>query len=70
MTDRVLLAKRFEEERARLRAIAWPGVAAVVAGRVVSNMAFEVASGRIVGLDVLADPVRLDELGVAGVLGV
>lgn len=36
-----------------------PGVAAVVDGRVVSVMAFDIADGRIVGLDVLFDPARL-----------
>ncbi|WP_159792328.1 sigma-70 family RNA polymerase sigma factor [Puerhibacterium puerhi] len=46
-----------------------PAVAAVLDGRVVSVMAFEIADGRITGLDVLADPERLEELGVAGVLG-
>ena len=36
-----------------------PGVAAVLDGRVVSVMAFDIAGGRIVGLDVLFDPARL-----------
>ncbi|MGO4595224.1 sigma-70 family RNA polymerase sigma factor [Leifsonia sp. 2TAF2] len=46
-----------------------PGVAAVLSGRVVSVMAFDIADERIIGLDVLADPDRLRELGVARVLG-
>ncbi|GAA1447292.1 sigma-70 family RNA polymerase sigma factor [Leifsonia poae] len=46
-----------------------PGVAAVLGDRVVSIMAFDLADGRIVGLEVLADPSRLAELGVAAVLG-
>lgn len=46
-----------------------PGVAAVLSGRVVSVMAFEFEDDRIVRLDILADPVRLAELGVAALLG-
>lgn len=46
-----------------------PGVAAVIGGRVVSLMAFRVDADRIVGLDVLADPVRLDEPGITGAIG-
>ncbi|SDG70723.1 sigma-70 family RNA polymerase sigma factor [Microbacterium pygmaeum] len=41
-----------------------PGVAAVLSGRVVSIMAFEIAAGRILRLDVLADPARLTGLDV------
>lgn len=46
-----------------------PGVAAVLGDRVVSIMAFEITAGRIVGLEVLADPARLTGTGVARVLG-
>ncbi|MGC5221198.1 sigma-70 family RNA polymerase sigma factor [Micromonospora sp. DT81.3] len=46
-----------------------PGVAAVLAGRVVSLMAFDVDEDRIIGLHVLADPERLAGLGVERVLG-
>ncbi|WP_448003075.1 sigma-70 family RNA polymerase sigma factor [Agromyces bauzanensis] len=46
-----------------------PGVAAVMGGRVVSIMAFEISGDRIVGLDVLADPARLEALGVQRVVG-
>lgn len=45
-----------------------PGVAAVMRDRVVSIMAFEIVDDRIVGLDVLADPKRLDALGVTSIL--
>jgi len=45
-----------------------PGVAAVLSGSVVSVMAFEIEDDRIVRLDVLADPARLADLGVARVL--
>lgn len=41
-----------------------PGVAAVMHGRVVSIMAFDIEVDRIVGLEVLADPKRLESLGV------
>lgn len=41
-----------------------PGVAAVMHGRVVSIMAFEIDGERIIGLDVLADLTRLDGLGI------
>lgn len=45
-----------------------PGIAATRNGHVVSIMGFELTRGRIVSLQVLADPDRLAELGVAGVL--
>lgn len=45
-----------------------PGVAAVLHGRVVSIMAFELTDDRIIGLEVLADPARLDELGARDVI--
>jgi len=41
----------------------------VLSGRVVSVMAFEIEDDHIVRLDVLADPARLADLGVARVLG-
>jgi RNA polymerase sigma-70 factor, ECF subfamily len=41
-----------------------PGVAAVMGGSVVSIMSFDIEDGRIVRLDVLADPARLRSLGV------
>ncbi|MFJ3491188.1 sigma-70 family RNA polymerase sigma factor [Leifsonia aquatica] len=45
-----------------------PGVAAVLHGRVVSLMAFDLgADERIVGLDVLADPRRLAELDLGAI---
>jgi len=45
-----------------------PGVAAILGERVVSIMAFEIKDDRIVGLDVLADPKRLEKLGVQDVV--
>jgi RNA polymerase sigma-70 factor, ECF subfamily len=44
-----------------------PGVAAVMHGRVVSIMAFEIADGRIIALDVLADSNRLGALDLGQV---
>ena len=47
-----------------------PGVAAVVDGRVVSLLAFELGEDdRILGLDILTDPDRLAGLDLAAVLG-
>ncbi|MCS5736100.1 sigma-70 family RNA polymerase sigma factor [Herbiconiux daphne] len=45
-----------------------PGVAATMAGRVVSVMAFEIVADRIVGLHVLADAPRLARSGVHAAL--
>lgn len=41
-----------------------PGVAAIVRDRIVSLMSFDIRGGRIVGLDVLADPGRIRDLGI------
>ncbi|WP_431278181.1 sigma-70 family RNA polymerase sigma factor [Leifsonia poae] len=46
-----------------------PGVAAVLGGRVSSIMAFDITGDRITALQVLADPARLDHLGIGAVLG-
>ncbi|WP_167131785.1 sigma-70 family RNA polymerase sigma factor [Paramicrobacterium chengjingii] len=46
-----------------------PGVAAIMGTRVVSIMAFDIQDDRIVGLHVLADPDRLDALGVQAGIG-
>ncbi|WP_139417977.1 sigma-70 family RNA polymerase sigma factor [Agromyces laixinhei] len=46
-----------------------PGVAAMVHGRVVSIMAFELDGDRIVSLDVLADPERLASIGADRIVG-
>jgi len=45
------------------------GVVVAPHGEPGSVMAFTVADGRIVAIDVLADPERLRGLGVVGVLG-
>ncbi|MFD5213858.1 sigma-70 family RNA polymerase sigma factor [Microbacterium sp. NPDC058345] len=41
-----------------------PGVAATFADRIVSLMRFEISDGRIVGLQVLADPQRLGDVTI------
>lgn len=46
-----------------------PAVAAILGGRVVSIMAFEISEGRITGLDVLADAARLTEFEADQTLG-
>ncbi|THG34566.1 sigma-70 family RNA polymerase sigma factor [Glaciibacter flavus] len=43
-----------------------PGVAAMMHGRVVSLMAFDIIDDRILGLEVLADPDRLADVGIPG----
>ena len=43
-----------------------PGVAAMMHGRVVSLMAFDIVDDRILGLEVLADPDRLADVGIPG----
>ena len=45
-----------------------PGVAAVLQGRLVSLMTFDIEDGRIIGLRVLADPIRLAELPEWGMI--
>lgn len=42
------------------------GVVSVVDGEVLGVMAFTIAGGRIVGIDILADPARITGLGVTG----
>lgn len=42
-----------------------PGVVTAPDGQTFSVMAFTVAGGRIVRIDILADPVRLQRLGIS-----
>jgi RNA polymerase sigma-70 factor (ECF subfamily) len=42
-----------------------PGIVSVVDGRVTAVLAFTVAEGLIVEVDILADPRRLAALGIA-----
>lgn len=43
-----------------------PGLAGVRDGRPISLMSFTVAAGRIVGIDILSDPARLNRLDLPG----
>ena len=68
IAEKAVLSRRLAEHSTPILIDGRPGVAAVIAGRVVSIMAFEVSGDRIVGLDVLADPARLEALGVQRVV--
>ena len=62
-------ATRFARQAADLRPVlvdGRPGVLVVDAGRLFSVMGFTVADGRIVAIDVLADPERLATLDLSG----
>jgi RNA polymerase sigma-70 factor (ECF subfamily) len=62
------LAARLAAHSTPVRIDGMPGVAAVLGGRVVSLMAFELRGERIAALHVLADPERVAELDVEGIL--
>jgi RNA polymerase sigma-70 factor (ECF subfamily) len=62
------LAARLAAHSTPVRIDGMPGVAAVLDGRLVSLMAFELRNERIIALHVLADPHRLAELGIESVL--
>lgn len=68
IAEQALLSARLAAHSTPILIGGRPGVAAVLGGTVVSIMAFELDGGRITRLDVLADPARLAELGVAEVL--
>ena len=68
IAEKAVLSRRLAEHSTPILIDGRPGVAAVIAGRVVSIMAFEISGDRIVGLDVLADPARLEALGVQRVV--
>ena len=68
IAEKAVLSRRLAEHSTPILIDGRPGVAAVIAGRVVSIMAFEISGDRIVGLDVLADPTRLEALGVQRVV--
>lgn len=69
IAEQATFAQRLAAHSVPVRLSGRPGVAAVIAGRVVSLLAFEIADDRIVGLDVLADGARLEGLDLAAVLG-
>ncbi|QDZ15501.1 sigma-70 family RNA polymerase sigma factor [Humibacter ginsenosidimutans] len=62
IAEQAVLSARLAAHSSRVFIDGRPGVAAVLNGRVVSIMAFDIDDGRIVGLDVLADPKRLASL--------
>jgi RNA polymerase sigma-70 factor, ECF subfamily len=64
IAEQAVLSRRLAAHSTPILIDGRPGVAAVLQGNVVSIMAFELAGDRIVGLDVLADPSRLEALGV------
>ena len=63
IADQAALAARLAAHSTPILIGGRPGVAAVMNGRVVSIMAFEIVDDLIVGLEVLADPKRLTALG-------
>ncbi len=64
IAEQAVLSGRLAEHSTPILIGGRPGVAAVMGQRVVSIMAFDIEDDRIVGLQVLADPKRLDALGV------
>jgi RNA polymerase sigma-70 factor (ECF subfamily) len=66
IAGRATLAARLAAHSTPVLIDGLPGVAVVQNGRVVSLMAFTVAEGRIVRLEVLADLARIDATGAAG----
>ncbi len=69
IAERAVLSGRLAAHSTPVLIDGRPGVAALMHGRVVSIMAFELEGDRIVVLEVLADPERLEELGVDQVFG-
>lgn len=59
IAEQATLAARLAQTSVPVLIDGRPGVAALVDGRVVSVMAFDIADGRIRALDVLFDPARL-----------
>lgn len=57
--ENALLAGRLARHSVPVLVDGGPGVAAIIGGRVLSLVAFEIRGHRIVGLDVLADPARI-----------
>ncbi|WP_243229631.1 sigma-70 family RNA polymerase sigma factor [Microbacterium sp. CIAB417] len=69
IAEQAVLAGRLAAHSTPILIDGRPGVAAVFSGTVVSLMAFDISDGRIIGLDVLADPARIEALGVARIVG-
>lgn len=68
VAEQAALSARLAAHSIRIRVGGRPGVAAVINGRLVSIMAFTLAEASIARLDVLADPVKLQELRAASVV--
>jgi RNA polymerase sigma-70 factor (ECF subfamily) len=68
IAGRATLAARLAAHSTPVLIDGLPGVAVVQNGRVVSLMAFTVADGRIVRLEVLADLARMEETGAAAAI--
>ncbi|QGH69465.1 sigma-70 family RNA polymerase sigma factor [Pseudactinotalea sp. HY158] len=69
IAQQAMFAARLAAHSTPIRIDGRPGVAAVMAGRLVSIMAFELRAGRISGIEVLSDPARLERLDLAAILG-
>jgi RNA polymerase sigma-70 factor (ECF subfamily) len=67
VADQQLLAQRFEEQRGHLRAVTYRMLGSLAEdGKLIAVLGFTIAHGKIVAIDVLADPERLSRLEVAG----
>jgi RNA polymerase sigma-70 factor (ECF subfamily) len=69
IAEQAVLAGRLAAHSTLILLDGRPGVAAGLGGKVVSIMAFDIAGDRIMGLDVLADPRRIELLGVDRIVG-
>jgi RNA polymerase sigma-70 factor (ECF subfamily) len=67
IAEQAVLSRHLAEHSIPILIDRRPGVVAVLHGRVVSLMAFDIEDDRILGLNVMADPARL--VGVAELLG-
>jgi RNA polymerase sigma-70 factor (ECF subfamily) len=65
IAEQAVLSGRFAEHSTPILIDGRPGVAAIMRGRVVSIMAFEIHGHRITGLRVLADQERMEAVGAA-----
>ena len=64
IAEKAVLSRRLAEHSTPILIDGRPGVAAVMGDRVVSIMAFDIDGDRIIGLEVLSDPKRLEALRV------
>lgn len=68
IAEQAVLAGRLAAHSTPILIDGRPGVAAVLAGKIVSIMAFDIAGDSIMRLEVLADPRRIEALGVDQIL--